>query len=261
MPLKKTPIALSIAASDSGCGAGIQADLLTFHALNVFGTTAITCITAQNPNSITHIEPITPESLNAQLSQIHAYFSIGAIKIGMLWNVPLMKIVHQWLPKFKAPIVIDPIEKATEGSLLTQISGWNYLQKNIFPQATLLTPNTDEAGNLANTQVTSLNQTEIAIQLANRYQTAVLLKGGHIEHQKKLFDVLARPHQPSVTFSAQKSSFINTHGSGCRLSSAIAAYLSKGFSLTKSVAKAHCYLQKNIHTPIYLNQTAFIKNG
>jgi len=287
---QSTPTALSIAASDSGCGAGIQADLLTFAACGVFGTTAIAALTAQNPRSVTHCMSVEPNFLKAQIDQVLAFFPITAIKTGMLFSKPLIATVVHSLNKVDIPVIVDPVMISSSGDALLEPAAVETFIHDLLPLAHLITPNLDEVAAIMGIRPESVDEMEaIAIEMATRFDTAVLLKGGHLQHDH-LVDVLVyadegktdptskkaagapdtatrskdrNKMQRTVSvkkFEAQRMKNLDTHGSGCTLSSAIAAHLAKGECLEKAVVHGHQYLQKAIRQSLHINDKAYINH-
>lgn len=256
------PVALSIAGSDSGGGAGIQADLLTFNANGVFGTTAITCLTAQNPDGVSAIEALPAGFVREQIDQVHRYFRLGAIKTGMLYNREIITTVSDFLTANPdIPAVVDPVMVATSGAVLLHASAIEGLQSELLPQAALITPNLDEAGVLLGKSPASLPEMrQSAVQLAVRFNAPVLLKGGHLEDSNDLTDVLALPDGTLSDFTGKRVGATNTHGSGCTLSSAIAANLARKRTLTQAIGEALTYLRRGLRQPLFLNGQPFIQH-
>jgi hydroxymethylpyrimidine/phosphomethylpyrimidine kinase len=257
-----TPVALSIAGSDSGGGAGIQADLLSFTANGAFGTTAITCLTAQNPAGVSAIEALPADFVAAQIQQVHRYFRIGAIKTGMLYNRDIIAAVAGFLEDNpEIPVVVDPVMVATSGALLLHASAVEALQLKLLPRATLVTPNLDEAAILLGRTVADARAMETAASdLAATIGVSVLLKGGHLNGGAEVVDYLAAPDGQTRAFSARRIDGVNTHGSGCTLSSAIAARLAAHHDLTRAVGEALIYLHKGLDQPLFLNGQPFIRH-
>lgn len=256
------PVALSIAGSDSGGGAGIQADLLTFSANGVFGTTAITCLTAQNPDGVSALEALPASFVREQIEQVHRYFKIRAIKTGMLFNTEIISAVAGFIEANPTlPLVVDPVMVSTSGAVLLHESAISALQLQLLPRASLITPNLDEAAVLLDERPDSVPAMEQAAKkLAGRFGVPVLLKGGHLAGLDEVTDVLALPDGTSSAFTSHRIDFVNTHGSGCTLSSAIAANLAHGWDLTQAVGEALTYLRGGLRQPLYLNGQPFIQH-
>jgi len=244
---RELPVALSIAGSDSGAGAGIQADLLTFASQGVFGTTAITCLTAQNPRGVSGIQASPAAFVVEQCAQVAAHFQPKALKTGMLLNAEIVLAVAGFIKASGIPAVVDPVMVASSGATLLAPDAIAAVRTRLIPLAALVTPNLDEATILLGRQ--SLGGTDEALELAKAYGVPFLLKGGHAEGDD-LTDCLAWPTGETKVFQARRAPNVDTHGSGCTLSAAITAQLAKGKSLSEAVTIAHAYLQGAIHGPL-----------
>lgn len=238
-----TPIALTIAGSDSGGGAGIQADLKTFSALGVFGCSAITSLTAQNTVGVQGVFSVPPEFVQVQIHSVLTDIPVAAIKTGMLATAQIIAAVAQSLNKYlQIPLVLDPVMVATSGDRLLAEDAITSLIQLLLPRATVLTPNLLEAAALldcapARSQQDMLQQAERLLELGPH---AVLIKGGHGAGAEAM-DLLFTAAGPEI-FSAPRIATRNTHGTGCTLASAIAAGLAKDLSLRDAVAAAKNYL-------------------
>ena len=240
----KTPIALTIAGSDSGGGAGIQADLKTFSALGVFGCSAISSLTAQNTRGVQGVLPISPAFVQQQIHSVLSDIDVGAIKTGMLATADIIAAVAESLSIYpQIPCVLDPVMVATSGDRLLAEDAIQTLIDKLMPRATLITPNLHEAAVLLGTSVaTNLEQMQMqAEHILALGARAVLMKGGHTDGEQAT-DLLITA-AGAETFSAQRLQTKNTHGTGCTLASAIAAGLAKQLSLNDSVKQAKAYLQ------------------
>ena len=237
------PSVLTIAGSDSSGGAGIQADLKTFAALGVYGTSAITAITAQNTLGVTGIQPITPTLLAAQIDAVMSDIKIDAIKIGMLHNAEAVEIVSDAIDRYKPRfVVLDPVMISTSGAHLIEERAIEKIQTLLFPRATLLTPNIHEATFLTGIPIHSSNDMEKAAQaLLNRGCQNVLMKGGHLVDED-MIDILFTPNSTAKRFCDANIDTVNTHGTGCTLSSAIAAKAALGYQLEEAVSLAKTYI-------------------
>jgi len=259
-PTPDLPVALTIATSDSGAGAGIQADLLTFAARHVFGVTAQVALTAQNPSGVSSIAQLEPDFIRDQLNQLFAWFHIRAIKTGMLFskeNIELIALYLKTQPDI--PLVIDPVMVSTSGAVLLQPDAIHALTEQLFPLATLITPNLDEAATLLGKPIQSREEMHLAGEaLARQFNTAFLMKGGHLQDEIQLIDSLHRPGKEPIVFKHDRIPNINTHGSGCTLSAAITAELAKDHYLEAAVSNGITYLETSIKNPLYLNGEAFI---
>jgi hydroxymethylpyrimidine/phosphomethylpyrimidine kinase len=238
-----TAIALTIAGSDSGGGAGIQADLKTFSALGVYGASVIAALTAQNTRGVTGIHDVPPDFVTAQMDAVFPDLDIDAVKIGMLSRAPIIEAVVAGLAKHKAKnIVLDPVMVATSGDRLLEGAAVDILRSKLIPMAAVITPNLPEAAALLSAPVAA-NESDMRLQaeklIAGGAQ-AVLIKGGHGEDPEAV-DLLVEPTRVT-RLTALRVDTRNTHGTGCTLSSAIAAGLAKGLSLADAVRAAKDYI-------------------
>lgn len=234
---------LSIAGSDSGGGAGIQADLKTFAALGCYGMTAITAITAQNTRGVTGIHGIPPEMLKAQIDAVVQDIGVDAVKIGMLHSPEVVRVVADAIREYRLPhVVLDPVMVATSGDRLIAQETVGVLVRELFPLAEVITPNLDEAGWLLGRTLAGLDDLEQAAQdLLGLGARAALLKGGHLPGDW-VVDMLATPGQPGHLLQSARIATHNGHGTGCTLSSAIAAHLALGLPLQQAVESARAYI-------------------
>lgn len=246
--------ALTIAGSDSSGGAGIQADIKTMTALNVFATSAITALTAQNTMGVTGILEVPPGFLKAQIEAVFDDIAPNAVKIGMVSNSELILTIAEVLKRRKAKhIVVDPVMVSTSGSKLMKNDAIKTLVENLFPIAEIITPNLKELSVLIDWDIrTAEEMTDAAAILAKRYNTAVLAKGGHLASDA--LDVLAMPSGACFSFKTKRIDNPNTHGTGCTLSSAVAAHLAKGITLKQSVKLAKEYVHGAIAAKLNLGQ-------
>ncbi len=241
------PIALTIAGSDSGGGAGIQADLKTFSALGAYGTSVITALTAQNTRAVTMVEEASPEMVAAQLAAVFDDIAVAAVKIGMLASPGIIEVVAAGLRSRGEPIVLDPVMVAKTGDALLRDEAVDALRRALVPLCTVLTPNLPEAARLldaepARDEAAMVEQGRALLAIGPR---AVLMKGGHGEGPVCV-DLLVR--RDGVTrLEAPRLATRNTHGTGCSLSAAVAAWLAHGASLDEAAARAHAWLQAAIH--------------
>ncbi len=233
--------ALTIAGSDSGGGAGIQADIKTMTANGVFATCAVTALTAQNTTGVTGIMEATPEFLGQQLDCIFTDIFPDAVKIGMVSSAGLIGMIADKLEQYGAKkIVLDPVMVATSGAKLISDDAVEALRTRLIPLAAVITPNIPEAEVLTGMHIQSAADMEQAAQnLHRQFGCAVLLKGGHQLNDAN--DFLCAD-AGSQWFKGQRINNPNTHGTGCTLSSAIASNLAKGFPLAESVARAKRYI-------------------
>lgn len=239
----KMKTALTIAGSDCSGGAGIQADLKTMTMNGVYGMSAITALTAQNTTGVTGIMEVTPEFLEQQLDMIFEDIRPDAVKIGMVSSAPLIEKIAEQLKKYNAEnIVVDPVMVATSGSVLLETDAVTTLKLQLLPLACVITPNIPEAEVLSGMKIRNESQMcQAAKMLCEAYGCAVLLKGGHsINDANDLLCVNGEIRW----FYGKRISNSNTHGTGCTLSSAIAANLAKGYSLEESVGRAKDYISQ-----------------
>lgn len=241
--MSKIPIAVTIAGSDSGGGAGIQADLKSFSANRVYGASVLTALTAQNTKGVTAIQDIPTDFISAQIDAVFSDLDVDAVKIGMLSQIPVIETVAAGIEKHGMKnIVFDPVMVATSGDLLLAEDAIGAIKSVMLPLASLLTPNLHEAAKLtastlADTQDEMIRQAETMLELGAK---AILIKGGH-GTGPKCTDLLM--DGSGVTwFTSPRIDTVNTHGTGCSLSSAIAANLAHGLELSESVSKAKTWL-------------------
>ena len=237
------PIALSVAGSDSSAGAGIQADLKTFSALGIYGLTAVTCTVAEIPGKVSQIEPASARIVREQIEVLVKNFPIGAIKTGLLCSAEVISAVANTIRGTsrmsapRIPVVIDPVIVATSGDSLLEPAAIEAYEKELFPLATLITPNLDEAERLLGTEIKDRQSMHRAgKKLEKRFGTAILLKGGHLAGSRAVDLLFA--NGKVIEFSAPFVRGIATHGTGCTYSAAITAGLAKGLSLEDAVRQA-----------------------
>lgn len=235
---------LSIAGSDSGGGAGIQADLKTISALGCYGMTALTALTAQNTQGVRSIHAVPPQMLADQIDAVLEDLGAHAVKIGMLHSAETVHTVAQAITRHALTcVVFDPVMVATSGAVLVDASAVDVLVRELFPRATLVTPNLDEAALLVGRALhTEADMQAAADALLARGARAVLLKGGHLAGDT-VSDLLALPHGERVWMRDARIATANTHGTGCTLSSAIACYLAQGQGLVQAVQAARQYIR------------------
>lgn len=241
MNTKKRKTALTIAGSDSSGGAGIQADIKTMQANGVYAMSAITALTAQNTTGVSGIFEVTPEFLGQQLDAVFTDIYPDAVKIGMVASGELVKMIALKLKEYKAErIVVDPVMVSTSGSKLISEEAIQILKTELFPLASVLTPNIPEAEVLFGASIHSAEDMERAAQaISEEYHCAVLLKGGH---QLNDANDLLYAEGKSRWFYGRRIENPNTHGTGCTLSSAIASNLAKGYGLEEAVERAKEYI-------------------
>jgi hydroxymethylpyrimidine/phosphomethylpyrimidine kinase len=237
-----TPIALSIAGSDNSGGAGIQADLKTFTKLCVYGTTAITCVVSEHPGRVKSIYPLSSKAVAEQIELIYEIFPVHAAKTGMLYSKEIILTVAKILKqKPKKKLVIDPVMVATSGTVLLKRDAIHALCDQLLPQATLVTPNLDEASLLFGKKITNFDQAgEAALACSQKWGVPFLVKGGHL---KKSFSIdFFSNGEKIIPFKKTTIRNVKTHGTGCTYSAAICAELAKGTDLETAIQKAKKFI-------------------
>lgn len=264
MNRKNPPVVLTIAGSDCSGGAGIQADLKTMSAFDVYGMSVITAVTAQNTCGVTGVQNVTGEMIRLQLEAVMSDIMPDAVKIGMLATADAVEAVADILEKYHVEhVILDPVMVSTSGRSLLEAEGKEQMLRRLFPLAELVTPNIPEAeeilkavdGSVENkqtvssVQITDQTMMEKAAQaIRQKYSCNVLLKGGHMIQAAD--DLLYQTQ--AVWFPAQRIDCTNTHGTGCTLSSAIASALARGYSLKEAVGIAKVYVRSAMSTGLDL---------
>jgi hydroxymethylpyrimidine/phosphomethylpyrimidine kinase len=244
--LKEIPVALTIAGSDSGGGAGIQADLKTFAALGVHGATVIACLTAQNPARVLAVEPCQPQMLRRQLEAVFEEVPPSAIKTGMLFSSENIRVASNFLKNKKVPLVVDPVLVSTSGARLLQTEALKTLKRRLLPLAALVTPNLPEAEILGGCKIASIEDMDgAARKIHSRFGCAVLLKGGHLRGARQASDVFF-DGKSSLILSAPFVEGVRTHGTGCTCSAAICAALALGQDLPQAVRTGKQFITRAI---------------
>ena len=253
------PVVLTIAGSDSGGGAGIQTDLKTFQALDCFGTSAITCVTAQNPDGVRAVEAVSTHLVDAQIRAVCEAFPVAAAKTGMLYSAELVTRVAETLgdlPRLDW-LVVDPVMIATSGSRLMADSAVEALREHLLPRADVMTPNVPEAEVLSGRAIKSEDdQRAVAIELSTRFNVICVLKGGHREGDT-LLDVCACGEMIFESW-AKRVDIDETHGTGCTFAAAMTAMLARGSEPERAFAQAQAFVgaalsgawQCGEHTPL-----------
>jgi hydroxymethylpyrimidine/phosphomethylpyrimidine kinase len=239
-----TATAMTIAGSDSGGGAGIQADIKTFSALGVYATSVITAVTAQNTLGVTAVEDVSPTTIRAQMQAVLADITVHAIKIGMVSRSKTIFAIAQELGGYNGPVVLDPVMVATSGDRLLREDAIEALISGLVPKAAIVTPNLPEAAlitatPMAETPAQTIRQAEIILSAG---AAAVLIKGGHAGGSSSV-DLLV-DHTGVTEFSAPRVDTKNDHGTGCTLAAAVTAGLANGLPLEEAVRHAKAYLQQ-----------------
>lgn len=239
----KIPVALTIAGSDSGGGAGIQADLKTFSSLDVFGTSAITCITAQNPDEVRAIHPVDPDMVVQQIMTVCDSFPVPVAKTGMLYNAEIIRAVaEEDIREGIAVLVVDPVMVAASGARLVQADAIDALCEDLLPKARVVTPNLHEAEILCGRPIATVDELrEAARVIAERFDLACVVKGGHLQGDE-VVDVLVDGVEEHV-FRGPRIVAAETHGAGCAFSAALTAYLARGDLIADAVGAAKTYVQ------------------
>lgn len=250
MNVKKSyPIVLSIAGSDSGGGAGIQADLKTFSSLGVYGATAITAITAQNTQGVHSQFALPPQMVYDQIIAVMEDIHPSVIKIGMLSNVQVVTAVAEALKRYSIPIILDPVMVSSSGHRLLSAEAQEILKERLLPMAQLVTPNIPEMEALTAMTISTIeDKGKAAAHLLSLGVQSVLLKGGHEEGEVKVDILYQKSPQGIITcsFSSDTLNTRNIHGTGCTLSSAIAAYMARGLALKEAISSAKIYITEAI---------------
>jgi hydroxymethylpyrimidine/phosphomethylpyrimidine kinase len=245
------PVALTVAGSDCSAGAGIQADLKTFTALGVYGLTAVTCIVAEVPGKVSWIEPVTARMVREQIEVLLKNFRVGAIKTGLLCSAEIVCAVAQAIQNSEEktarpiPVVVDPVMIATSGDNLLEPEAVESYKNKLFPLATIITPNLEEAALLLETPIEDRKQMENAAKaLAKKYGASILLKGGHLRGDNAI-DLLFH-HGELTEFSVPFVRGVETHGTGCTYSAAITSGLASGFLLEQAIKRAKKFVTESI---------------
>ena len=243
----KIPTVLTIAGSDNMGGAGIQADIVTIAQVGCQPTNVITAVTAQNSRGVQAVFPLPTDIIAAQIDSVMSECLPSVIKIGMVYNADIVNCITDTLERYpKLPIIFDPVMVSTSGGSLLTPDTIDVITKRLFPICTLITPNIPEAAVLLNEPpATAISIVDTSLRLAQRYKCNVLLKGGHLSGNV-LSDVLTCVDSDTTeVFSSTRIEGTNFHGTGCRLSSGIAAFLAKGFPLSESIRQSKSLLEQH----------------
>jgi len=249
MPTKnkrhQIPSVLTIAGSDSGGGAGIQADLKTFAAIGVHGTSALTCVTAQNPREVRSVQAVEAGILRDQIDAIFEEIPPAAVKTGMLYSMELIEVLVDRLNSTNPLLVVDPVMISTSGARLLQEDAITMLKARLFPLADLITPNLDEAAFLLDREIKTLEDLRSAArEFHARYGCAALLKGGHLPGPQAI-DFFFDGHE-ELMLEAPRIRGVSTHGTGCTYAAAITAYIALGKTLPGAVTAAKTFISNAI---------------
>jgi hydroxymethylpyrimidine/phosphomethylpyrimidine kinase len=244
---RSLPTALTIAGSDSGGGAGIQADLKTFASLGVHGTSAITCITAQNPKRVLGIQACRPGIVRQQIEAVFAELPPAAVKTGMLYSAEIIRAVARFFQRDnRPPLIVDPVMVSTSGARLLQPAAIECLRHELLPLAELITPNLPEAEVLVDRKLRSVEDLRWAAkEIHRRFGCGALVKGGHLGNAKEAADVFF-DGKSEWLLTALFIRGVSTHGTGCTYSAAIAGYRARGCALRQAVARAKEYVTRAI---------------
>ncbi|WP_102693611.1 bifunctional hydroxymethylpyrimidine kinase/phosphomethylpyrimidine kinase [Rummeliibacillus pycnus] len=243
-------IVMTIAGSDSGGGAGIQADLKTFQELGVFGTSAITALTAQNTLGVEGIFPSTAEFVQQQIEAVLRDLPVKAAKTGMLFSAEIIETVAQSLKDKEIQLVIDPVMIAKGGASLLQLEAVKALKSSLLPLATVLTPNIPEAEVISGMTIkTTADIDKAANIILDMGVACVVMKGGHLEGEEAI-DTVYFKNGTSFSMQTKRIQTQQTHGTGCTFSSAITAFLGKGSDLRAAIIEAKKYVQLAIQNPL-----------
>jgi hydroxymethylpyrimidine/phosphomethylpyrimidine kinase len=246
------PCALTIAGSDSGGGAGVQMDLKVFASLGVHGTSAITCLTAQNPDGVTGIQSARADMVAAQIEAVFEGFAPRAVKTGMLYSAPIIRTVVATLSRLEKPpaMIVDPVMIATSGAALLKPAARRALENELLPQATLVTPNLDEAMALIGREITDVGGLRAAArEIRERFGCAALVKGGHLKGSRNAVDAFSDGRN-EMLLEAPFVRGVSTHGTGCSYSAAIAGHVALGCSLKRAVRNAKEHVTGSIRQSI-----------
>ncbi|HVM60856.1 MAG TPA: bifunctional hydroxymethylpyrimidine kinase/phosphomethylpyrimidine kinase [Verrucomicrobiae bacterium] len=246
-----TAVALTVAGSDSGGGAGIQADLKVFHAHGVFGTSAITCITAQNPSRVSAVQALPPRLVAEQMDRVFEAFPVRGAKTGMLYDAAIIEAVADRFARRKfARLVVDPVMVASSGAVLLRKDAVAALTSKLFPLAAVVTPNLAEAEVLVRRSIRTIDDLRTAAcALAEKHGVPFLVKGGHLPGVNRAVDVLYDGRR-FWEFRAAMVPKIKTHGTGCAFSAAIAANLTLGPGLAESIGRAKRFVTAAIRNSL-----------
>jgi hydroxymethylpyrimidine/phosphomethylpyrimidine kinase len=256
---RRRPVVLSIAGSDNSAGAGAQADLKTLSYLGCYGLTAITCVVAEVPGKVSAIQTVRPDIVGEQLALSFSAFPISSAKTGMLYSSAIINTVARELSGKRTKLVVDPVMVASSGDSLLQKSAITAYRKELFPLATLVTPNLDELRILVEGDIRNLDEIKDAGKyLVETYGCAFLLKGGHLRG-KLAIDVLVTSKSLDE-FAAPFIPGVKTHGTGCTYSAAIAAGLARGRSLPDAVLAAKDYVTTSIRNSLRWRKTQALEH-
>lgn len=246
-------VVTTIAGSDSGGGAGIQADLKTFQELKVFGTSAITSLTAQNTKGVHAVFPADSSFVRRQLEVLLDDFNIAAMKTGMLYSSELIQTVADVLKERNIPLVVDPVMVAKGGASLLHAEAVETIRTTLLPLATIVTPNIPEAEELTGITIQNTDDKRHAAKKLLSFGTkAVVMKGGHLHNEKLAEDEIFFADGTSFLIQSERIDTKDTHGTGCTFSAAITAFIARGFSLKEAIIEAKRFIQMAIQHGLQL---------
>jgi len=254
------PLALTIAGSDSGGGAGIQADLRTFSAFGVYGCSAITAVTSQNPRRVTRIDALSGDAVASQIQAVKETFRIGAVKTGMLMNSEIVERVATELTGVKCPIVIDPVMIATSGARLLENDAIELIREKLLPLADWITPNLHEAALLAGTTISNYDDMIAAGRdFSERWNCNCIIKGGHFEgdNQGLMTDIVIYQGKAYSLSSPEIENCLSSHGTGCTMSSALAASLALGIPWKKAMKAVKDFIFGSLAEEVEVGKKTF----
>jgi hydroxymethylpyrimidine/phosphomethylpyrimidine kinase len=254
-PRDRLPVALTVAGSDSGGGAGIQADLKTFASLGVHGTSAITCLTAQSPKGVRGIEACRPAMVRQQIDAVFDELRPAAAKTGMLYSTAIIReVAAAFRERPNVLLIVDPVMVATSGARLLRASAVHVLQDELLPKAKLVTPNLDEASILIERPIRSIEELRHAAHVIHgRHGCATLAKGGHLKGLREAVDIYYDGLE-ELLLSAPRLHGISTHGTGCTYSAAIAGYVALGCDLPHAVRLGKEYVTQAISQAVRIKR-------
>jgi hydroxymethylpyrimidine kinase/phosphomethylpyrimidine kinase len=253
-------VALSIAGSDSGAGAGIQADLKTFTSLGVYGCTAITAVTAQNTQEVSSVFEVTPECITEQIRSVILDMPPDAIKIGMVYNKPNIETIRRVLKGSKVPIVLDPILLAGTGGKLLLPEAFESFMAELIPLSTIITPNRIEAQKITGIQIISRSDiAKAARKIKSLGAKNVIIKGNRFE-KKQVADILLTSEGRLIEVSNSKLSSEEMHGTGCNFSAAITAFLARNFSIIDAFKLANKYVRDSLQNALKIGKGLLVSN-
>lgn len=253
-------VALSIAGSDSGAGAGIQADLKTFTTLGVYGCTAITAVTAQNTREVSGIFELDPESIAKQIRSVIQDIPPDAIKIGMVYNKQNIQTISGELKRSDVPVVLDPILSASSGGQLLLPDAFESFKAELLPLSTIITPNRLEAQKITGFKIISQSDVfRAARKIKELGAKNVIIKGNRLE-KKKVADILLNSEGRSIEISNSRLSLDDTHGTGCNFSAAITAFLARGFTIIEAFKLANKYVRDSFQNSLKIGNGLLVSN-